>query len=105
MRGVSAWPSQRLQELFSIEIPIVQAPMAGANLSSMAIAVSEAGGLGSLPCAMLSPERVREELEIIRRATSRPINLNFFCHRPPDADAGVEERWRQRLAPYYAELG
>ncbi|HEX5109732.1 MAG TPA: nitronate monooxygenase [Vicinamibacterales bacterium] len=105
MCAVGAWPSQRLQKLFSIEIPIVQAPMAGANLAAMAIAVSEAGGLGSLPCAMLSPDRVREELEICRRATSRPINLNFFCHRPPRVDDAVDERWRQRLVPYYAELG
>jgi nitronate monooxygenase len=105
MRAVTAWPSLRLQELFSIEIPIVQAPMAGANLSAMAIAVSEAGGLGSLPCALLSPDRVRDELENVRRHTSRPFNLNFFCHRPPRQDSAVEARWQQRLAPYYVELG
>ena len=105
MRAVTGWPSQRLQELFSIEIPIVQAPMAGANLSAMVIAVSEAGGLGSLPCSMLSPEGVREELDAIRRRTQKPINLNFSCHRPPKVDAALEARWLQRLAPYYAELG
>jgi len=105
MRADTAWPSQRLQELFSIEIPIVQAPMAGANLSAMTIAVSEAGGLGSLPCAMLSPERVREELDAIRRRTVKPINLNFSCHQPPRVDTALEARWQQRLRPYYAELG
>jgi nitronate monooxygenase len=105
MRAATGWPSQRLQELFSIETPIIQAPMAGANLSAMAIAVSEAGGLGSLPCAMLPPDRVREELDAIRSRTAKPINLNFTCHRPPTMDAAREAGWRQRLAPYYAELG
>ena len=99
------WPSQQLHKLFGIEIPIVQAPMAGANLSAMTIAVSEAGGLGSLPCAMLSPDQVRQELDAIRRQTSKPINLNFFCHRPPMANAEREALWRERLARYYAELG
>ena len=105
MRAVTGWPSQRLQELFSIEIPIVQAPMAGANLSAMVIAVSEAGGLGSLPCSMLSPEGVREELDAIRRRTQKPINLDFSCHRPPKGGCRCEARWLQRLAPTVAELG
>src|SRR5262245_9813776 len=104
MCAVTAWPSQRLQQLFSNEIPLIQAPMAGANLSAMAIAVSEAGGLGSLPCAMLSPDRVREELDAIRSRTTKPINLNFTCHQPPPMDAAREAGWRQRLAPYYMEL-
>ena len=71
----------------------------------MAIAVSEAGGLGSLPCAMLSAEEARAELRLVRRATSKPINVNFFCHRPPDADPTREEAWRRKLSRYYAELG
>ena len=83
---MARWPDYRIQELLGIELPIIQAPMAGANLSAMAIAVSEAGGLGSLPCAMLSADQMRAELETIRRQTSRPINVNFFCHQPPAAD-------------------
>jgi nitronate monooxygenase len=79
--------------------------MAGAVLSDMVIAVSEAGGLGSLPCAMLSPDQMRAELTTIRQRTSRPINVNFFCHRPPKIDEGRETAWRQRLVSYYAELG
>ena len=79
--------------------------MAGANGSAMAIAVSEAGGLGSLPAAMLSPEQLAAEITAIRAATSRPFNVNFFCHRQPDPDAARDEAWRARLAPYYAELG
>ena len=77
------WPDRRILDLFGMEVPIIQAPMAGANLSEMAIAVSEAGGLGSLPCALLTIEQVRNELQNIRRQTTRPINLNFFCHCPP----------------------
>ena len=99
------WPDRRIQDLFGIELPIIQAPMAGSVGSEMAIAVSEAGGLGSLPCAMLSPEQMRNELGIIRQRTSRPINLNFFCHQPPQADPAREDAWKQRLESYYVELG
>src|SRR5690606_13728779 len=99
------WPDNRICELFGIELPIVQAPMAGSSGSELAIAVSEAGGLGALPCALLSAEQIRSELGIIRQRTSRPVNLNFFCHEQPKPDAAREAAWRERLAPYYAELG
>ena len=72
------WPDSRLIDLFDIELPIIQAPMAGSAFSDLAVAVSEAGGLGSLACALLSIEEARKELETIRRKTSRPINVNFF---------------------------
>ena len=99
------WPDRRLLDLFGIEVPIIQAPMAGSVTSEMVIAVSEAGGLGSLPCAMLSPEQVRTELGIIRQRTSRPINLNFFCHTPPQTDPAREQAWKERLRGYCGELG
>lgn len=98
------WPSTRILDLFAIELPIIQAPMAGAQGSALAIAVSEAGGLGSLPCAMLSPGQARSELQAIRAATSRPINLNFFCHEQPPPDAVRDAAWRRRLETYYAEF-
>ncbi|MFM7332434.1 MAG: NAD(P)H-dependent flavin oxidoreductase, partial [Brachymonas sp.] len=88
--------------------PLIQAPMAGVQGSALAIAVSQAGGLGSLPCAMLSPEQIRSEIEAIRAATALPYNLNFFCHTPPPASVATPEReaaWRHMLAPYYAEHG
>lgn len=94
-----------LQELFGIEVPIIQAPMAGVQGSALAIAVSNAGGLGSLPCAMLTPDGVRDELAAIRAQTSRPFNLNFFCHTPPAPDAQREAAWEAALAPYYREFG
>lgn len=99
------WPDRRLLDLFGIEHPIVQAPMAGAQGSALAIAVSEAGGLGSLPCALLSAEQVRNEIQVIRQRTDRPFNLNFFCHEPPAADADREAKWVDRLASYRRELG
>ena len=94
-----------LQQLLGIELPIIQAPMAGVQGSALAVAVSKAGGLGSLPCAMLSLAAIGDELAAIRAQTDRPFNLNFFCHTPPVPDAAREAAWRAALAPYYAELG
>jgi len=79
--------------------------MAGVQRSALAIAVSEAGGLGAVPCALLRPAEIRDEVAAIRRATSRPFNLNFFCHRDPPRDPAREAAWRRRLAPYHRELG
>lgn len=97
--------STSLEELFEITYPLVQAPMAGVQDSAIAIAVSNAGGLGSLPCAMLTPDAMRDELRAIRAGTSKPYNVNFFVHRQPESDAAAEARWRERLASYYTELG
>ncbi|QDZ03006.1 DUF561 domain-containing protein [Nitratireductor mangrovi] len=99
------WPDRRILDLFSIERPILQAPMAGSSGSELAIAVCEAGGLGSLPCAMLGAGQIRNEIGIIRQRTNRPVNLNFFCHTPPEADPARESAWRRRLAGYYEEFG
>ena len=98
------WPNNRLVSLFGIELPIIQAPMAGSAFSDMVVAVSQAGGLGSLACALLSVEQARRELETIRRKTSRPINANFFCHQPPRDDRARAASWRQRLDAYYVQL-
>ena len=94
-----------ITQLFGIDFPIIQAPMAGVQDSALAIAVSQVGGLGSLPCAMLTPEVLRQELELIQKATDKPINVNFFCHTPPQADPAQESSWRQTLQPFYDEYG
>lgn len=99
------WPDRRLTDLLGIEHPIIQAPMAGAQDGILAAEVSAAGGLGSLPCAMLSVEQVCAEVGVIRARTDKPINLNFFCHAPPIPDAAREAAWRARLAPYYRDMG
>jgi nitronate monooxygenase len=93
-----------ISSLLGIQLPIIQAPMAGVQLSGLAIAVSNAGGLGSLPCAMLTLEGMRKELEALRAGTSRPCNVNFFCHTPPQPSAEREKTWRAALAPYFREL-
>jgi nitronate monooxygenase len=79
--------------------------MAGPATPELAIAVAEAGGLGSLPATFLSEDQIRAELGIIGQRTDKPINLNFFCHKPARFDAAREAGWRERLAPYYVELG
>lgn len=94
-----------LRDVFGIELPIIQAPMAGVQGHVLTVAVSNAGGLGSLPCAMLGIVDIRRELAAIRAQTAKPFNVNFFCHKQPEPDAAREAAWRAALAPYYAEFG
>lgn len=91
--------------LLGITLPIIQAPMAGVQGSRLALAVANAGGLGSLPCAMLDTAGLGRELAALRDGTTRPCNVNFFCHAPPQPDAEREARWRAALRPYFRELG
>src|SRR6202166_5413242 len=99
------WPDRRLLALFKTEFPIIQAPMAGVMDADLVIAAAQGGALGSLPCAMLSVEKAREQINIIRQRVSAPVNMNFFCHKPVDVDSAREAGWKGRLAPYYKELG
>ena len=94
-----------LQELLDIPLPIIQAPMAGAQGSALAVAVSNAGALGSLPCAMLSLDAMRNELATIKARTRKPFNVNFFCHTLPSPSTARDAAWRATLAPYYNEYG
>ena len=98
------WPNDRFIKMCGIELPIIQAPMGGAALSDMVVAASQAGGLGSLACALLSEEQARKELETIRRTTARPINANFFCHHPPRDDRDRQTIWRHRMDAYFVQL-
>jgi nitronate monooxygenase len=97
--------SAALQQLLGTDLPIIQAPMAGVQVSALAVAVCNAGGLGSLPCAMLTPDSMRSELAALKAGTSRPYNVNFFCHATPAPGAEREAAWRKVLAPYYQEHG
>ncbi len=99
------WPDRRLIDLLKIEAPIVQAPMIGPVDTDMVIAVIEGGGLGSLPCAAISAEKMRDQVETVRQRVSGPVNLNFFAHTGVDADPRREAGWRNRLSAYFAELG
>jgi len=99
------WPDRRLLNLFKTEFPIVLAPMAGIMDADLVIAAAQGGALGSLPCAMLSVEKAREQISIIRQRVSAPVNMNFFCHKAVDADPQREAGWKKRLGDYYEELG
>lgn len=95
----------RFADQLQIDLPIIQAPMAGVQTSALCIAVSQAGGLGSLPCAMLTPESVRVELQSIQAQCKRPYNVNFFCHPKPVPDPQRELSWRMTLSSYFREFG
>jgi len=99
------WPDRRLLDLFKTEFPIVLAPMAGIMDADLVIAAAQGGALGSLPCAMISVEKAREQINIIRQRVSAPVNMNFFCHKAVDTDPAREAGWKQRLASYYKEFG
>ncbi|MBL0945728.1 MAG: nitronate monooxygenase [Hydrogenophaga sp.] len=94
----------RLTDLLGTALPLIQAPMAGVQGAALALAAGRAGALGSLPCAMLAPEAMRQELQRLA-ASGLPYNVNFFCHAPPTPDAAREAAWRAALAPYHAEIG
>ena len=94
-----------LAQWLDIPFSIIQAPMAGVQGSRLAIAVSQAGGVGSLPAAMLSASQLRQELEALQQLGRQPYNLNFFCHQPPADDPAALAGWQALLAPFYQELG
>ncbi|MFT4615178.1 MAG: nitronate monooxygenase [Bacteroidia bacterium] len=111
------WPRTELLDLLGIDLPIIQAPMAGAGGVDLAVAVVRAGGLGSLPCAMLDAQTIALQLAEVREAVNAanvtnatnspnaPINLNFFCHANPAADALAQQVWTDSLSEYYREFG
>jgi nitronate monooxygenase len=99
------WPDQRITKLLGIQHPILQAPMAGVQDANLALAVAQSGGLGSLPCALLTPDRIRDEMRRIRSQWDGPINLNFFCHKPAAFDPDKDRSWRTVLEKYYREYG
>ena len=99
------WPDRRWLDLVGTDLPIIQAPMAGAQGAAMAAAVCQAGGLGSLPCAMLDTDKARVEIGVIRQRAAGPLNVNFFTHEPTAPDPAADRRWREVLRPFYVEKG
>ena len=94
-----------LAQRLNVDRLLLQAPMAGSQGSALALAVCQAGGIGALPAALLTPAALVQELTTLSQGTSRPWNVNFFCHTPPAPDTAREARWREALAPFYAEAG
>jgi nitronate monooxygenase len=97
-----AWPKRRFLDLVGTDVPIIQAPMAGAGGVALCVAATQGGALGSLPCAMLSPEQVRQQVAEVRRQVDGPFSLNFFCHHMPEQVD--DSAWRTLLQPYYDEF-
>ena len=102
---MQSWPDRRLLDLLKVEIPIVQAPMAGSDSVALARAVSSTGALGSLACPLLGPDEVRVAMRALRQEMPRPFNLNFFCHTMEAPDPVAAERWKKFLRPHYERLG
>jgi nitronate monooxygenase len=96
---------QKLLDRLGIDLPVILAPMIGPGTAELAAAVANAGGLGSYPCAPLSPDQLAEHVARVRALTNRSLNLNFFCHQPEPATDPQLKAWRNLLAPYYEELG
>jgi nitronate monooxygenase len=99
------WPDRRLIDLLGVDLPIIAAPMANFAGLDLAVAVAEAGGLGSLPCAVLDPDKIRDDAAVFRSRTRKPLHLNFFCHEELAPDPDKDRAWLKRLAPYFAEFG
>lgn len=99
------WPDRRLLDLLKIEIPIIQAPMAGSDSVALARSVSSTGALGSLACALLTAHDVPKAMRALRHEMARPFNLNFFCHPMEAPDAAATEKWKAMLKPHYQRWG
>ena len=101
------WPASRLTELLGVRYPIVQAPMAGGpSTVELAVAVSEAGGLGSIAGAMLSPDELRAAIQAVGERTTRPFAVNLFAPLPPvEPDPEVVEAVLLELARHRERLG
>lgn len=101
---IDSWPNRKLLDLLKIEHPLIQAPMGLHTSPALPVAVCRAGGLGSFPCAAVTPPQLRALVGKIRAQTDKPLNLNFFCN-VTQRDPALEAAWLKRLASYYAELG
>jgi nitronate monooxygenase len=88
-----------------LEIPVIQAPMAGFDSVALARSVSSTGALGSLACALLRPDEIREAAGALRYGMARPFNLNFFCHTMGIPDSIAIQKWKNFLRPHYERMG
>ncbi len=98
------WQDRRILDLFGIRHPLLLAPMAGSGGPALAVAVARAGGLPSLPCALLTADQMRAEIGMVRQQAPGPLNVNFFCHTPPTPDPAREQAWRSRIEALYGPI-
>ncbi len=95
----------RLTHLLGIDLPLIQAPMAGVSTPELAAAVSNAGGLGSLGVAMMTPAQLHEAVGKLRGLTNKSFNLNFFVHEEPQLDGYDAAPIQKALTPLYRDFG
>ena len=94
-----------LLDILGIELPIIQAPMAGVSTPAMAAAVSNAGALGSIGVGATDAAGARRMIAAVRERSQRPLNVNLFCHQPARADRAIEAGWLEHLRPLFARFG
>jgi nitronate monooxygenase len=103
--GIS-WPKTKLTSLLGIDLPIIQAGMAGGSTTpELVAAVSNAGGLGTLGAGYMSPKAIREAIQRIRELTSRPFAVNLFIPGATQASDEQVQAVNRRLDRYRRELG
>jgi len=100
-----AWHDTALTDLLNLDVPIIQAPMAGATTPAMAAAAANAGAMGSLGCAMMGIEAMTAELRAAQALTNRSLNVNFFVHERPVPNEALNRAVADRLAPWHDRLG
>lgn len=94
-----------LPELLDIDLPIIQAPMAGVSTPELAAAVSNAGALGSIGVGASDPAAARRMIAAFRERSRRSLNVNVFCHEPAKADPSREAAWLELLRPHFERYG
>ena len=94
-----------LLELLGIELPLVQAPMAGVSTPELAAAAANAGALGSLGVGATNADGACKMIAAFRERSRRSLNVNVFCHEPARANPSVESAWLELLRPHFERYG
>jgi nitronate monooxygenase len=94
-----------LLEMLRIDLPIIQAPMAGVSSPAMAAAVSNAGALGSIGVGATDAEGAHRMIAAFRERSKRSLNVNVFCHMPATSDNTLEAAWLEHLRPHFERFG
>ena len=94
-----------LTDRLGLDLPIIQAPMAGTSTPELAAAVSNAGALGSISIASVDAAEGRRQIQALKALTARPFNVNLFCHAPTPPDPARDRVWIDSLRPIFAAFG
>jgi nitronate monooxygenase len=94
-----------LVEMLAIDLPIIQAPMAGVSSPALAAAVSNAGALGSIGVGATDAQGAHRMIAAVRERSKRSLNVNVFCHQPAKRDSIAEAAWLEHLRPHFERFG